>query len=45
MLAVGGASATRHFADMHGIEIHAPDASCAAKVFIDAAGASKSSNI
>jgi 5-methyltetrahydrofolate--homocysteine methyltransferase len=33
-LAVGGAPVTRHFADMYGIEIYAPDASSAAKEFI-----------
>ncbi|MCL5071541.1 MAG: corrinoid protein [Actinobacteria bacterium] len=34
LLAVGGAPVTRHFADMYGIEIYAPDASSAAKEFI-----------
>ena len=33
-LAVGGAPVTKHFADMYGIEIYAPDASSAAKEFI-----------
>ncbi|MCL4417935.1 MAG: corrinoid protein [Actinobacteria bacterium] len=36
ILAVGGAPVTRHFADMYGIEIYAPDASCAAKEFVKA---------
>jgi 5-methyltetrahydrofolate--homocysteine methyltransferase len=34
VIAVGGAPVTRHFADMYGIEIYAPDASGAAKEFI-----------
>jgi 5-methyltetrahydrofolate--homocysteine methyltransferase len=34
VLAVGGAPVTRHFADMYGIEIYAPDASSAAKEFV-----------
>jgi 5-methyltetrahydrofolate--homocysteine methyltransferase len=33
VIAVGGAPVTRHFADMYGIEIYAPDASAAAKEF------------
>lgn len=36
ILAVGGAPVTRHFADMYGIEIYAPDASGAAKEFLKA---------
>ena len=40
VLAVGGAPVTRHFADMYGIEIYAPDASSAAKEFIRNAGKS-----
>lgn len=36
ILAVGGAPVTRHFADMYGIEIYAPDASAAAKEFVKA---------
>lgn len=36
MLAVGGAPVTRDFADRHGIEIYADDASGAAKEFIKA---------
>lgn len=36
VLAVGGAPVTRHFADMYGIEIYAPDASGAAKEFVKA---------
>lgn len=36
ILAVGGAPVTRHFADMYGIEIYAPDASSAAKEFVKA---------
>jgi len=39
VLAVGGAPVTRHFADMYGIEIYAPDASGAAKEFVKAVGA------
>lgn len=35
-LAVGGAPVTQHFADMYGIEIYAPDASAAAKKFVEA---------
>ena len=38
-LAVGGAPVTRHFADMYGIEIYAPDASGAAKEFVKVMGA------
>jgi 5-methyltetrahydrofolate--homocysteine methyltransferase len=38
VLAVGGAPVTRHFADMYGIEIYAPDASAAAKEFVAAVG-------
>jgi len=34
VIAVGGAPVTRHFADMYGIEIYAPDASGAAKEFV-----------
>ena len=34
VLAIGGAPVTRHFADMYGIEIYAPDASNAAKEFL-----------
>lgn len=34
IIAVGGAPVTRHFADMYGIEIYAPDASGAAKEFV-----------
>jgi len=34
VIAVGGAPVTRHFADMYGIEIYAPDASGAAKEFL-----------
>jgi len=34
VIAVGGAPVTRHFADMYGIEIYAPDASSAAKEFV-----------
>jgi 5-methyltetrahydrofolate--homocysteine methyltransferase len=41
LLAVGGAPVTRHFADMYGIEIYAPDASAAAKEFISAVNARK----
>ena len=37
-LAVGGAPVTRHFADMYGIEIYAPDASSAAKEFVKVMG-------
>ncbi len=36
ILAVGGAPVTRHFADMYGIELYAPDASSAAKEFVKA---------
>jgi 5-methyltetrahydrofolate--homocysteine methyltransferase len=35
VLAVGGAPVTQHFADMYGIEIYAPDASAAAKKFVE----------
>ena len=38
VIAVGGAPVTRHFADMYGIEIYAPDASSAAKEFIKVVG-------
>ncbi len=38
ILAVGGAPVTRHFADMYGIEIYAPDASSAAKEFVKVVG-------
>ncbi len=38
VIAVGGAPVTRHFADMYGIEIYAPDASGAAKEFVKAMG-------
>ena len=41
ILAVGGAPVTRHFADMYGIELYAPDASSAAKEFVAAVGAKK----
>lgn len=36
VLAVGGAPVTREFADRYGIEIYAPDASTAAKEFVNA---------
>jgi len=36
ILAVGGAPVTREFADRHGIELYAPDASNAAKQFVKA---------
>lgn len=36
ILAVGGAPVTREFADRYGIELYAPDASTAAKEFIEA---------
>lgn len=42
VLAVGGAPVTRHFADMYGIEIYAPDASSAAKEFVKVITNSKS---
>ena len=35
VLAVGGAPVTRNFADRYGIEIYAPDASAAAKEFVE----------
>ncbi len=41
VLAVGGAPVTRHFADMYGIELYAPDASSAAKEFVAAVSAKK----